>query len=175
MSITVDKDLAVTALSVIETRPERWDQGSWREDFNNPDRPIEDFHDDPLDDQCGTAFCMAGWVAALDRAKWAGRLTSVGRNNYRFDMYGDRVADPDRCTCPPQRPFCTCENTMLVSEYAQMRLGLTVDEADALFNGDNQIEDLRAGVKALLNGEDVDTAVSTSRWGRDDDYEEDDE
>jgi hypothetical protein len=151
MPIPVDRDVAVTALAIIETHPERHNQEEWRTDSGHP---IEDFPDDPLNEECDTAGCLAGWVAFLDRVKWA--------TKHPWMHYGDQVADPDRCTCPPESRFCICGNHMRVATYAQERLGLSAVEADSLFGPENTVDDLRAGIKALVNGEDVDVAVHES-------------
>ena len=189
MTIEVDKDLAVTAMAIIETHPDRWDQGSWRMDpltgpVGRGRKPLEDFADDPLNEDCGTTGCLAGWVAFLDRVKWgANKHMTVGGQPLQF---GDMVQNPDRCVCAPDARFCTCENLMPVQEYARLRLGMNPQEADALFNGDNGLEDLKAGVKALANGQDVAWAVHQSHqehgneacsecfddWDSDDDEED---
>jgi hypothetical protein len=49
-----------------------------------------------------------------------------------------------------------------VSIYAMQRVGLDDAGADALFAPGNKVEDLRAGTKALVNGEDVYEAVHQS-------------
>jgi hypothetical protein len=154
MNITVNKDDAVTALAIIETHPERWDQDNWRVETDDDKKPIESFPDDPLNESCGTAGCLAGWVVFLNRVKWG------GLNEMRL---GDTVAN-SQCTCPPEDRFCTCGNLMTVAHYAQVRLGLDADGADALFAPENTLADLRAGVKALTNDEDVAHAVHASHW-----------
>jgi hypothetical protein len=180
MDLSIDHDLAVTALSVIEMYPSRHNQESWRDDRDDRHR-IEDF-DDPLDEACGTAFCHAGWIATLDGAKWAAKV-----DQYPMPLLkGDRVAHPEYCTCPPQDRYCTCGNDMPVSVYAAERVGLSDPEAEALFAAHNKVEDLRAGTKALVNGEDVYDAVHRSHEehgricnegceGYDEDYDEEDE
>lgn len=150
----VDRDLGVTAMAIIETHPERHNQEQWRIEYDG--RPVEDFPDDPLNEGCGTAACMAGWVALLDRVKWA------TNHIHPWLYYGDKVADPDSCTCPPERRFCTCGNHISVSAYARQRLGLDPAGADALFDPENTTNDLRAGVKAMVNGENVEDAVHRS-------------
>ena len=156
MNLTIDTDLAVTALAVIETHPERHTQDNWRDDRDDRHR-AEDF-DDPLDEECGTAFCLAGWIVTLDRAKWAAKV-----DQYPIPLLkGDHVGEPEYCTCPPEARYCTCGNDMSVAEYAACRVGLDAIDADALFGPENRVEDLRAGVKALVNGEAVADAVHVS-------------
>ena len=159
MDLSIDHDLAVTALSVIEMYPSRHNQESWRDDRDDRHR-IEDF-DDPLDEACGTAFCHAGWIATLDHAKWAARMDLVVSGTIPL-IKGDRVALPGYCTCPPEQRYCECGNDVPVSIYAAHRVGLDDAGADALFAPHNTVEDLRAGTKALVNGEDVYEAVHQS-------------
>lgn len=166
--INVNKDRAVEAMSVIETHPDRHDQGAWRTEKGTERNAYENFRDDPLNPECGTAGCLAGWVAFLDGVRWAGIYNIEFARWYRA---ADMVSDPDRCTCPPQDRLCTCGNYMTVNDYASQRLGIDVDEANALFDGDNDLSDLREGVKALMNGENVYEAVHMSRHENDDDFD----
>jgi len=145
MTITVNKDLAVQAMSAIETMPQRHEQASWRYDTGGRVGRIEQFHDDPLNPECQTAFCFAGWVATLDKAKWV--------VNRQHDSVSHLVANPDTCTCPPEQRYCNCGNYMTVGRYAQERLGLDEVDADALFASENTVEALRIGVKAIMNDE----------------------
>lgn len=154
--MNVDTDVGITAVAIIETHPDRHDQENWRIDTGGPGHRIEDFPDDPLNESCGTGGCLAGWIAFLDRVKWA---TSP---LHPWMPYGDRVADPEHCTCPPESRFCTCDNYISVSWYAQQRLGLDAEGASALFGPENTPEDLSAGVKAAANGGDVAEAVHRS-------------
>lgn len=153
--MNVNTDVAVTALAIIETHPERHDQENWRVE-DRDGKPVEDFADDPLNDECGTSGCLAGWIAFLDRVKWAGNPVYPGLHQ------ADRVADPDRCTCAPDERFCVCGYNMPISFYAQRRLGIDYEEASALFDPANTTDDLSAGVKAVVNGEDVTDAVHRS-------------
>jgi hypothetical protein len=155
MTIEINHDDAVTAMAIIESNPDRWNQGSWRgDDRVGKGKAVEDFPNDPLNPECGTTGCLAGWVVFLNGIKWAGRAPG--------QLFHDMVQDPDTCTCAPTARICTCGNAMSVQEYARKRLGMSNDDADALFSGDNDLDDLRAGVKALANGESVFLAVHQS-------------
>ena len=147
MKITVNQDRAVEALAIIETYPERHQQASWRADFGELRGRVENFFEDPLNPACETAFCLGGWIVALDHLRWA-----VGQDGYPLSHL---VEDPRRCKCPPEQRYCDCGHFMSVGTYAALRLGITTEEGDALFGSDNSVDDLRAGVKALMNDEDI--------------------
>jgi hypothetical protein len=111
----------------------RWDQCHWA--ISRGGTAVE-----PTPDTCGTAFCFAGWAAVLDGAQlhWgkgyeSGALVWVAEFQRRADGYMDDI-----------------------SEYAQRSLGLTSDEANVLFLGSNTLDDLRAIVQSLVDGEGVD-------------------
>lgn len=153
------ENLAIVVLAAIEHNLKRWDQGSWRIDHGNdvgeyctnPTTAIEAFVDDPFNPACTTSFCYAGWVGAYDRVKWV-----KGSN--------EMIGDPARCDCTGH----CCENfehQMPVGSYARSRLGLAYHEAEALFNGDIDLEQLRAGVAAIVAGTDVSDAISDAGDG----------
>jgi hypothetical protein len=134
-------DLAVEVMAVIETHQDRHDQMSYRRDASYTGT-IEDYREDPLNPACQTSFCFAGWVAALDRVRWADYLLTIG--------------DPDVCDCSGLRCMVAAHQ-MPVDQYAARRLGLYV--GTVLFDSHNDLDALRAGVKALVNGENVEDAV----------------
>jgi len=132
--------LASAVLLLIEDHQDRWNQSAWREN-GQPGERYEDFREDPLNPACKTSFCVAGWVAAIDGVKWV-----AGDEAY--------VADPARCTC--RGAFCqTSVHQIATSTYAEKRLGLTVQEGDALFDGDNSLADVRDLIGAIVRGEDL--------------------
>lgn len=93
-----------------EWRDREWIQGSWfmvRESDTG---------------FCGTACCVAGWVAMQDESV----TMEVG-------PYGE----------PTDRVTTSGGHTMHVAEYARDRLGLEEWEADVLFSGANDAEDIR--------------------------------
>lgn len=168
-------ELATEVLEIIEENLGRWDQGSWRHDLDDeayctaPVTAVEAFAEDPLNPACSTSFCFAGWVGALDGVKWAKGSS-------------DRIGNPQRCTCTT---YC-CEeehHQVAIDSYAAYRLGITAHQGDALFSGDNGLEDLRNGVEAIVAGTDVALAVRHGNgWDDgdssdeyDDDEEDDDE
>jgi hypothetical protein len=130
--------LAQDILDVITEQVERWQQGSWRYDWNGLDKQIDAMREDPKNPSCTTAFCVAGWVAALYQVRWA-----------RLDA--SYIGNPDTCDCVG--PRCTNEaHILFVSEFAREKLGLANYDADALFAGDNNFEQVQAGLKMIVDG-----------------------
>lgn len=149
-------ELAVEVVALIDDNLDRWYQDSWRHN-GMPEERYEAFREDPLNPKCKTAFCHAGWVAALDGVRW-------------FEGSLDLIGHPARCTCTGK--YCTVERHVIhVSDYAARRLGLNSDEASRLFNGDNTFSDLEAMTAAMARG----GSIYDVRLERDDDsYEYDD-
>lgn len=127
-------ELASEVMVLIEGNLERWYQDSWRHN-GLPEERYEAFREDPLNPNCKTSFCVAGWVAALDGVRW--REGSV-----------EYIGDPRRCNCTGS--VCRSDlHVMFVSDYARWRLDLADDEASRLFHGENTLDDLRQMVDAL--------------------------
>lgn len=125
------KDLLVEAMAQIEMEPGSWVQKFWLS-------RCENFL--PEDNLCGTAGCLAGWVTILD----ADYLTEHGWViDYTHQVLSNKQGD-----------------TMSIGVYAADRLGLDQESAEALFFEDNTMDDLRVGVKAVLNGQDVTEAIA---------------
>jgi hypothetical protein len=105
-------DLLRKTMAHIEAHPETWEQAHWVSDKG-----------------CGTAYCFAGWTAALSGAS----IDSKGH-----------VDLPDGMR-------------MHVSDYAAQLLGIPLQdtfadavlEVDHLFNGDNDLDALRRIVDEL--------------------------
>jgi len=144
-------DLPAVVLEVIEDNRDRWYQGAWRQDLGSKGEylqpcdgiagptVLEAFAEDPLNPQCTTAFCFAGWVGAIKGVKWAkGDQESVG--------------DPNLCDC--KTPCCVvADHQISIAHFARRELGLAHYEGELLFNGDNDIWALQQMVEQLqLNG-----------------------
>ena len=91
---------------------------------------------------CGTTYCLAGWMAQIDGQQW-----------------GD---DESLITGPTTR---TGVGEWAVGEWACHVLapsdkGATIDR---LFDPDNTLDMLRAGVKAYLNNDDVGVAIERAK------------
>jgi hypothetical protein len=94
--------------------------------------------------RCDTGMCLAGWMGQLsDQVTWENP-----NDHHNFAVVGRDGA----------------WNT--VGDWAAHALGFEdvfAPNADALFHDSNSIEDLRAGVKALCNGESVREAIERDR------------
>lgn len=156
----VGAPLAQEVLAIIQENEERWHQSSWRHEnvekwdveldryegtdpeilaCDVPATAIEAYIEDPLHPSCTTAFCLAGWVGAVKGVKWA-----KGDNK-------ETIGNPEVCNCVG---LC-CVNSshqMSIGTYARIQLGISESAADRLFNGDNRIEHLEAGVQAIVEG-----------------------
>lgn len=91
--------------------------------------------------ECGTAYCCAGWTVKL------------ARPDLRFIWQGldaDTVEDPATGLSGG------------VSDIARRLLGLTVSEADQLFEGDNTLADLQRIVREIKDERQRVTAAAAS-------------
>lgn len=148
-------ELAQDILDVITEQVERWQQGSWRFDWNGEEKQIDAMREDPKNPSCTTAFCVAGWVGALHQVRWSSQDASY-------------IGDPDKCDCTT--PTCTTgSHIMFVSDFARDKLGLSTYNADALFSGENSFEQVEAGLYAIIGGQPNGVAAAVSSY----DYEED--
>lgn len=151
-------ELAVVVMEQIEGNLDRWRQSSWRVELNG--QPIELYLDDPTNPSCTTAFCFAGWVAALDRVKWC---------QARPEAW---IGNPEVCDCPG--PFCTdlMDHGIDVSRYAARRLGLDIQEAedDLMFAAANSLEELQLMTQRLVAG--LPLAEPSDEYEYDDDEDE---
>jgi hypothetical protein len=116
-------------MQYIGDHPEEWDQEMW---------------------WCESTACFAGHVAARNgchlnvTSPHPYRLRSVMTHSPcypRLTPLYDQVVDD-----PARKPIT-------VREYARDVLGLTDEEADLLFSGSNELEDLQHIVKGLVNGD----------------------
>lgn len=94
--------------------------------------------------RCDTGMCFAGWAAQL-----AGGVFPYDDNDDRTDIvYGGEEPRAGIVTSPTGQ-------LETISVFAQDRLGLTDDEADILFYGDNDLYDLTELVRRLDAGESI--------------------
>ena len=122
----IDIPLLCKAVEWVEAEAEKeykdreWLQGSWF------------LQRDCSDGFCGTACCVAGWVAMQDP-------------DVTIDI--DPVAK-----VPSDRVTTKAGHRMHVAEYARMRLGLEDWEADSLFAGSNNARDIRNLAEQFAGG-----------------------
>lgn len=97
---------------------------------------------------CGTVACVAGW----------GVLRAGGHINYRRDYAGDMFASSvDASSLPSDvvdemRKARFIGDTVEVFTAARFLFGLDTDVANALFDGDNDRDDLEQMVTAVVTG-----------------------
>ena len=85
---------------------------------------------------CGTACCIAGRQVLLDGGKF---LVDIGVGSIRVPYaVNARMPEGDEVD---------------IRDYAAQRLGLTEERADALFEADNGLGDLRTIIDAIGQGE----------------------
>ncbi len=109
-------------------QPSEWDQGHWA--IQRPDGT-------PIAASCATACCIAGkTVAALGG---------------RFLL--EETGDTDQIATEAELPS---GDVVDVEDFARVQLGLDYAQADALFDGDNPIHDVRRIIGALLDDPDAD-------------------
>lgn len=137
-------DLLEEIFNFISEHPLTWRQASWYAILDKEtgvwkhDLRVEDVQEL---NSCGTSFCFAGHVALREgfpnpplqnNEEW-GRMVLHGVDDEEFE---------------------------LVDEFAAKRLGLDSDQAGALFDGDNDLDDLRFMIDVLkflpsVNGNDL--------------------
>ncbi len=119
-NFTDPKDLVVAAMAQIEMHPETWDQATWKNDAGD----------------CGTTYCLAGWMAQLDGQEW-------GSDEFLAGTDWSHVGDWACNVLAPSDKWAT--------------------KIDRLFDADNTLDMLRAGVKAYLNNDDVLVAIERAK------------
>jgi hypothetical protein len=161
-------DLAIEVLAIIEDNQLRWTQGNWRMEVNGTETAVEEYHEDPLNPACTTAFCFAGWVGALRLVKWAADADRA------HSPSPETIGDPERCDCTGvvcNKP----KHMMAIEDYAARVLDLDDRAATALFNGENSLLALRAGVDAMIRGDNLVDAIRTVHDREAGDLDDDDE
>jgi hypothetical protein len=90
--------------------------------------------------KCGTTGCFAGHYAISQ-----GCVPALDSH-----FYDDKTSINDTADC-----FTPEGERVYIRSFAKEGLGLTEDEADALFEGDNTLSDLRLIIEAISKGESV--------------------
>lgn len=118
-------------LEFLTTYPERHDQGTW---YRLP-RPAAVDAEPGADWTCGTAGCLAGW-------------TALHADHEPYLDAGGVVTD-EYVVAPGDGPV---EDRLVgVHELARDLLGLTYEQGDALFSGDNNLRDLWEYARVFTN------------------------
>jgi hypothetical protein len=119
---TPNVDLLRRTLAHIEANPADWNQATWR---------------------CGTGMCFAGWAVTLAGGQWyEDKPTSL----YRDEL----IAEPDDADDFLNRRIGA--RTIHVDDRAKRVLGLEEGQAEVLFDGGNDLHDLRHIVTSLCEG-----------------------
>lgn len=130
----INFELLDEILSFIKAHPLTWQQDSWYRTMDLKTGDIRYFSQEEIVEDvnsCGTAFCFAGHVAIhegfpappLNGDAWYRQVKST---NSSWGTYTEEV-----------------------NEFAQKRLGLSYNQADALFSGHNSLDDLKNMVTLL--------------------------
>jgi hypothetical protein len=171
-------ELAQDVQSVISEHPSLWDQGVWRVTMsqisqeNDPDlyAELQAMRSTPLDpdrNACGTTMCMAGWAAELSGVDWMVDADRLGKvyNNEEYALVTEeqwnatepcdsgapsRLGQYDTVLNGPlkKRGFTDEHLVVRVGDYACAALGLIHGDWLELFNGSNDLQDLRLIVQA---------------------------
>lgn len=106
--------------------------------------------------RCGTSACFAGHTAILAGAVWATSQDYGVEEEFPMPEGSVRVGDPGDVT---DRTYCSMDVTYVrsdgvrvfqfVKHYARDHLGLSLWQADRLFEGRNTLADLTGMVNAL--------------------------
>lgn len=118
----------------IQEKPEEWDQAWWAGEVRNDEGEV-----------CGTSHCVAGWACAMneaykiDYASESLRVPETDPLSYKA-QYGEGMEGPNPTPGLSRASF---------SEVAERDLGLTTYEADGLFDGDNDLDDVLIHVQEI--------------------------
>lgn len=113
----VDSALLRKTLEHITAHPHQWDQEVWVRRRTEEDAKFLAFAYRAPETECGTAYCLAGYVALAD-----GRI--------------------DTGSLDPGQTWSITKDGVPIDVYARDRLGLTLVQADRLFNSLNDLYSL---------------------------------
>jgi len=112
----VNVDLLRKTLERIVEKPWTWEQDQWAIKYNKESAERRAARYNAPVTECGSAYCLAGQVAALK-----GRLKIIG---------------------DPSCPIYAMDDGSDIGMYAQGELELSGEQADELFDADNALYDL---------------------------------
>lgn len=140
MSRKPNVELLEQVYSLIKSDRKRWFQGSWaRAKAKRKTDTVE---------TCNTAMCFAGHAVALAGAKIKWESSDV------FDRQFP-VWEASQCRLPHR-------GTEMISDAAQRILRLNSYQADALFDGNNKLKDIRKVLDRIESG---DLFAPSYDWG----------
>lgn len=127
--MAVNTELADKVLAKIKEAPLHWDQSVWMRLLTD-----EELGKRSQGDQCGSAFCVAGWACAL--SGWKPRRVK--------DWYGNPVLS--------EYVYFKNGRKDIASDRGQKLLGINDEDAAVLFSAGNQLEDIERHVADLKAG-----------------------
>lgn len=139
-------ELLRETLQYIKNNPQSWRQDVW---FTHIDpetgRRVESVIEVEVEEvnSCNTAFCFAGHAALKS-----------GFPAPPKESYSQWTAEIDG-------------KTVHVDTYAASKLGITYDQADVLFSGENSLEDIETIVEAIIENPDISDGDLEEKIGRD--------
>lgn len=130
----LEKLVMTRALVKEERKQGKWEQTHWVGGLGEADhetgvRPIT----------CGTTACVAGWAVITDGGKFLSDQLVLARPDDPKSRVVNVYADNDKYL-----------QAVGIEERAQRLLGLESYEADELFDGDNEYEDVKRILKQLI-------------------------
>lgn len=127
-------ELMDAVMTKISEDREHWNQDFWRQENDGEDPPKKMDHGKKVYEvTCNTAFCFAGWAVQLGnkvKPKWADST----------HLYVDRYDGPD---------YATGKGKIFVETRAQRLLNIDSAQADALFMGTNNVNDLKRVIREI--------------------------
>lgn len=130
----MNANLLDAVMAKIKTDRKHWFQNDWRRQIaKRPLRKIVQRNKEVLVVDCNTAFCFAGWAVQLGseaKPRWASTDELWAS---KFDDKEDVLED----------------GTISAENRARRLLDLDYDQAEALFDGGNEIRDLERIVEAI--------------------------
>lgn len=117
--------LLQTTMNYVEKHPEQHDQTNWV-------------------NHCNTAFCYAGHAAIIAGATRPPNEATAWGNYW--------MVNPETLESHASGAYDAADRSLAVDEFAAKELGITMAEAEALFDGDRTITGLRTLVDALCTG-----------------------
>lgn len=157
-----NNELLLDVLDHIKNNPQNWRQDAWFAFVDENGHRVWDTVSFDVEEvnSCHTAFCFAGHAAL--------KTGFVAPPKNAYSGWKMEVDDPSTYSG---------KRNVYVEDYAREKLEITWDQADALFNGDNTLEDLEAMVKAIIDDTDIsgEELQALASWYVSEDDEEDEE
>lgn len=147
-------ELLYRTLQYIKDHPDEWDQSDWRSIYANPGTP-------PVG--CFALHtCLLAGGEFVDEDQWGRDSSTTCFFKFVPELDGPHSQIPDS-TLPLE---WSDEHGVHPSGRARAVLGLTVDQGNFLFYGQNSIELFEYKIQTILNHPEVDDSIELSRLQR---------